>query len=153
LKIILISLLSLIIGVSIGVFYPRNDIRNEAVFEDNSLQNLLFALAIISDSDSNLNNELKELINVNIDINLTKIREFQGYNDFPEFEASKIRILNSVYLLWEKYKPFTTQKWVESEENKFWFKEWKDNHSKNLELLYWSFNQCINRTEFNCKKI
>lgn len=125
--------------------------KNNAILEDASLQNILFAISVEKHLKSDLTNDLKELINIHIDSNLTKIRKLQGSNNHPEYEESKIRTLNSVYLLWKKEKPFTSNKWSESEANKFWFEDWVNNHSRNLDLLIWASRECQKYPKLNCK--
>jgi hypothetical protein len=140
------------VGFCAGFSYRGARLPAAAQLEDYALTNLLENVSYANYLAQGNQANHRELLNVVIEGHLTKVRESQGANDSPEFQAAKIRTLNAVANLWAQEPPFTSDEWRQNEANQAWWAEWRVRREKNLELLRWAQDQCAKDPALKCRK-
>lgn len=138
-------------GYVAGKYHERSSDTSDVVLEDYALSNVLSHLAYARYLNKGQTDELRKLLDVDLDGHLNRVRTYQGAVDDAAFEAARIRALNAAYHLWQEHPPFLSAEWKGTEENSFWFKDWEANHAENWKLLRWAWNQCKVRKELKCK--
>ena len=149
---VLTALIASAVGFGAGFYYRAAQLPPTAQMEDYALTNLLENVSYAGYLAQGKQTTHRELLNVAIEGHLTKVRESQGANDGPEFQAAKIRTLNAVANLWAQEPPFTSAEWKQNEMNKAWWAEWQVQRQKNLELLRWAQDQCAKNPALKCRK-
>ena len=134
-----------------GYWYRVIHAPPSATVEDYALANILENVGYAYFLSKGDTVQLRELLDVNLNGHLSRVRENQGAIDDEAFRASKIRTLNAAANLWEEHPPFTSDQWRENDTNKIWWSEWKESRAKNTELLLWARQQCATTPSLNCR--
>jgi hypothetical protein len=144
---IVAALAVLSIGFGAGYWYRGSQSPFQAEMEDYALSNVLGVVGyyhyVLKGDSANL----RELLDVNLNDHLARVRRYQGSIDDEDFEAAKIRTLNAAALLWDAHPPFKSQQWKASPSRR----EWSEITASNLELLQWAKQQCAQMPSLKCK--
>jgi hypothetical protein len=151
-RVVLLVLFASAVSFGAGFYYRATQLSTSAQIEDYALSNLLESLGYANYLAHGKQANHRELLNVAIEGHLTKVRENQGANDDPAFQAAKIRTLNAVANLWAQEPPFTSAEWKQNETNKAWWAEWQAQRQKNLDMLRWAQDQCARNPALKCRK-
>lgn len=134
-----------------GYWYKATHPTPQAEMEDYALVNTLGVLGYVGYLDKGQTDNLREILNVNLNDHLNRINQYQGQNTSNEFIEAKIRTLNAVALFWNQHPPFKSQQWQTTNNNSFWYPEWQEITKRNFELLSWAQQQCAQNPSLNCK--
>jgi hypothetical protein len=145
------ALALVIVGAAAGYWYRSVHVPPAAEMEDYALSNILEDVGYAYYLDKGDTSSLHELLDVQLDGHLSRVRQLQGAVDDEGFRAAKIRTLNALANLWDEHPPFTSEQWRESARNASWWNEWQDSRAKNAELLRWARQQCVATPSLNCK--
>lgn len=119
--------------------------------EDEALANVLEHLGYLHFLALDDYAQLREMVDVNLNNHLTKLRERRGSIGDRELRAAEIRALNAIAVLWDARAPFQSDGWRRTELNASWWPQWRDALDKNLALLKWAQAQCAAIPELKCR--
>ena len=142
-----IGLMVLSIGFGAGYWYRAIHPSAQAEMEDYALSNVLGVVGYYHYVLKGDTTNLRELLDVNLNDHLARVRRYQGAIDDEDFNAAKIRSLNAAALLWDAHPPFKSQQWQVSPSRG----EWAEITSSNLQLLQWAKQQCAQTPALKCK--
>lgn len=141
------SMVVLAVGFGAGYWYRGSQSQLQAEMEDYALSNVLGVVGyyhfILKGDTSNL----REILDVNLNDHLARVRRYQGAIDDEDFTAAKIRSLNAAALLWDAHPPFKSPQWQASPSRR----EWAEMTGSNMELLRWAKSQCAQEPSLRCK--
>ena len=145
------------IGIAVAGFfagraYEAQQISPDGRIEDYALQNVLAYLAYASYAEKGDLTAIRSFSDMNLNLNLTLVRQHAGSIQDGGFTDAKIRTLNAVALRWQAEPPFTGADYKPTPTNAFWLPEWTENHEKNLQMLAWAQSQCASSPSLQCKK-
>ena len=147
----IVGILIAALGFGGGYWYRATHPTPQAELEDYAVANTLGVLGFEHYLNKGQTDNLRELLNVNLNDHLARINRYQGENESKEFIEAKIRTLNAVAILWNEHPPFKSQQWQLNETNASWYPEWQEITKKNFELLSWAQQQCSQNPEIKCK--
>ena len=119
--------------------------------EDEALLNVVHHLGYLHFLALDDYAQLRELVDVNLNNHLTKLREHRGAIRDENFRAAEIRVLNAIAILWDSRPPFQSDAWRRTELNASWWPQWREDFERNLALLQWAKNQCVASPEKKCR--
>ena len=140
-------LLVLLVGFGAGYWYRGSDSSLRAEMEDYALSNVLDVVGYYHYMLKGDMAHLREILDVNMNGHLGRVRRYQGAIDNEQFAAAKIRTLNAAALLWDTYPPFKSPQWQSSPTRD----EWAEITASNMELLQWAKGQCARMPSLKCK--
>jgi len=147
----LLSALALVVVLSIGFgagyWYRGSQSPPQAEMEGYALSNVLGVVGYYHYMLKGDTVTLRELLDVNLNDHLARVRRYQGAIDDEEFTAAKIRSLNAAALLWDAHPPFKSSQWLTSPTRR----EWAEITASNLELLQWAKERCAQTPSLKCK--
>ena len=129
-----------------GGFYAGYRIRDRAEpsqleIEDYALSNILGELAYAGYLRQGQHDELRRLIDVNLNGHLSRLREHTGATTDPQFSNARLRTLAKVADLWAANPPFRTDDFEKSKTHD-WYPEWERNFHANLDLITAARAEC-----------
>jgi hypothetical protein len=139
------------VGFGVGYWYHASRPTFKAEMEDYALTNVLGVLGYANYLKEGKIEELRDLLDVNLNDHLTRVRRYEGNISNNEFMEAKIRTLNAAALLWEERPPFKNQHWKPTASNESWLGEWNEMTEKNIQLLEWAQKQCNDIPSIKCK--
>ncbi len=135
------------IGFGSGYWYRDRDMALEAEMEDYTLSNVLAILGYHHYALRGDITGLRELLDVNMNDHLYRVRRYSGVIHNDAFLAAKIRTLNAAGILWDEHPPFKSKQWED-----YTFKDdLQKTTSENMRLLGWAKEQCAAKPELECK--
>jgi hypothetical protein len=135
------------LGYAVATLLPLHESSIRPAMEDAALTDLVSELGAIHLLESGRNQELRALLDVNLNNHLTQIRENEGDVIAPEVADARRRTLARVADIWDKEPPFQTQDFEQSKSTP-WYPEWKANFERNLALVKAAQVEC-QRTQCN----
>ena len=148
---IVAAILIAALGFGGGYWYRATHPTPQAELEDYAVANTLGVLGFVHYLDKGQTDNMRELLNVNLNDHLARINRYQGENNSNEFIEAKIRTLNAVAILWKERPPFKSKQWQLNDTNASWYPEWQEITKKNFELLSWAQQQCSQNPSIKCK--
>jgi len=145
------AILATVLGFGGGYWYRATHPTPNAELEDYAVTNALGVLGYVHYLNKGKTDNLRELLNVNLNDHLARINRYQGENTNNDFTEAKIRTLNAVAILWNEHPPFKSKEWQPNETNASWYPEWQEITKKNFELLSWAQKQCSQNPAIKCK--
>ena len=142
-----IALALISIGFGAGYWYRASHPSAQAEMEDYALSNVLGVVGYYHYVLKGDTVNLRELLDVNLNDHLSRVRRYQGAISDDRFTAAKIRSLNAAALLWDAHPPFTSKQWRESPSRS----EWEELTASNVQLLQWAKQQCAQTPSLRCK--
>ena len=142
---------SLAVGVAGGYYYGASHVPVSAVVEDYALINVLEDVAYAHYLAKGEFESMRSMLDVSLNGHPSRVRTHSGAVSSPEAEAARTRILNAAAVLWERYPPFQSAEWRESETNQSWWSEWSEAHKQNLALIQEAKAKCAAVPSLNCK--
>ena len=130
-----ILILVIIVGIAAfiaGYLYRMYEFTQDAEIEDYALTNILLTVSnkrFMNDFDST---EFKKETDVNLDMHLNRVRKSSAYEDNAKLADARIAALNMAYCYWNSSPPFFP---TDFEGTQVWSDEWRENHTRNLELI------------------
>ena len=153
LSIVFLLICSGVVGCS-GIDTHETDLSYARMdMEDYAIKNIINILAYSSYLDHGDVEKHRELLDIQLNDALDRIRRYQGDMSSDEFMVQKIMVLNSAALLWEERRPFQVDPFQPNAENASWIGNWQKMTKKNMELLQWAKQQCQGRQELHCIRI
>lgn len=139
-------------GFFAGRAYEARQIPPDGRIEDYALQNVLADLAYAGYAEKGNLTAIRSFSDMNLNLNLTLVRQHAGSIQDAGFTEAKIRTLNAVALRWQAEAPFTGADYQPTPTNAFWLPEWTENYEKNRQMLAWAQSQCASSPSLQCKK-
>jgi hypothetical protein len=142
-----------LVAVAFGAGYWFHDLRgpSNAEMEDYALSGILENVgyaAFIAKGDIP---KLCDLIDVNLNNDITRVIRYQGSVKSEQFEASKIRTLNAAARLRDERPPFAdTINSSAAAINAPWLPECREMTAENMKLLEWAKSQCASNLALKC---
>jgi hypothetical protein len=134
-------------GFAAGYWYSDRHPRMQGEMEAYALANILSQLGYAGYLlKSDLIN-LRELIDIKLNGDLSRVLRYEGSVTDDSFVASKIRTLNAVANLWEVSPPSAA---TEQDISIDMRQDWLDMRAKNRELLEWARQQCRKDPSLGC---
>jgi hypothetical protein len=93
---------------------------------------------------------MRSLLDVNLNAHVSRAREHSGALDGIEADVARTRTLNAVAVIWDRYPPSQTSDWKENESS-FWWREWAEDHRRNLALVREAKKKCDNTPALKCR--
>lgn len=145
-----ILILVVIIGIAAfvsGYLYRLYEFTQDAEIEDYALTNIILTV-----SNKRFMNELnitefKKETDVNLDMHLNRVRKSSAYEDNEKLADARIAALNMAYCYWNASPPFFSSDFGGKQ---IWADEWKENHTKNLELISHAHQEWVRRGGEKC---
>jgi hypothetical protein len=135
------------IGFGAGYGYRAAYPPPQAEMEDYALSNVLGVVGYYHYVLQGDTVNLRELLDVDLNDHLSRVRRSQGAIADEQFAAAKIRSLNAAALLWDAHPPFKSKQWQVSPSRS----EWEQLTASNLALLQWAKQQCAQKPSLQCK--
>jgi hypothetical protein len=143
--------LSLVIGFGAGYYYRATNTPVTAEIEDYALTNVLEDVGYAHYLAKGNFEAMRSMIDVSLHSHLSRVRAHTGHSNDAAAEEARIRILNSVAVLWDRYPPFKAAEFQPNESNSSWLHEWSADHKLNLALLKQAKETCAAKPALNCK--
>lgn len=138
-------------GFGAGYWYRGTHSSPQAEMEDYAVTNVLGVLGYSHYLAKGETENLRELLNVNLNDHLFRITQYQGANTSSDFLAAKIRTLNAAAIMWDEHPPFRSKQSQPDAANAPWRGEWEQMTAKNFELLRWAQQQCSQDPSLKCR--
>lgn len=129
------------LGYAVATILPLRGATARPVLEDAALTDLVSELGAIHLLENGRDQELRALLDVDMNNHLTQIRENEGDAIAPEVADARRRTLARIADIWDKEPPFQTQDFQQSKSAP-WYPEWKSNFEKNLALVRAAQAEC-----------
>jgi len=146
----LILILVIMIGIAAfftGYSYRLYEFTQDAEIEDYALTNIILTVSNKRFINDFYSTEFKKETDVNLDMHLTRVRKSSAYEDNAKLADARITALNMAYCYWNASPPFFSGDFGGSQ---VWAYEWKENHTKNLELISNAHQEWVRRGGEKC---
>ncbi len=131
-----------------GYLYRLYEFTQDAKIEDYALTNILHTVSnkrFMNDFDST---EFKIETDQSLSLHLNLVRMSSAYENNEELSDARIAALNLAYCYWNTSPPFYPNDFGGAQE---WADDWKENHTKNLELIYHAHQEWVRRGGEKCR--
>ena len=127
-------------------FYAGFGVRDKAQtsqleMEDYALSNILGELTYAWYLRQGKHDELRRLIDVNLNRHLGRLREHGEAATDAQFSSVRLRTLARVADLWASNPPFRTEEFEKSKTQE-WYSEWEGSFRANLDLITAAKSEC-----------
>lgn len=134
-----------------GYYYRAIQTPASAEMEDYALSNLFDNIAYVHFLSKGDYESMRSMLDLTLDSHLSRVRAHSGGVTDTQFDESRTRTLNALAVIWDRFPPFQSHQWEQSETNSSWWSEWSAKHKQNLALLQEAKAKCAAMPALNCK--